>query len=212
VTRVLPLTAILFSSLGLRLWLTSTPVIPARQPLAEFPRHLGQWELASEGSISGRLQPVLGADDYVLRSYRSPSGEIAELFTAYYAVQDPGESMHSPKNCMAGAGWEPIQKGSLALTVSGAGRAAAVNSYVVERDGQRFVMLYWYQVHGRMIASEYLLKAYLVWDAVCKRRRDGAVVLIAVPIRPGSDGKEELDAAMDLGRTSMRYLPRFIPS
>jgi EpsI family protein len=211
-TRVFPLTASLLLSFGLRLWLTSTPVIPARQPLGEFPRHLGKWEFASEGSISARLEPVLGADDYLLRSYRGPSGETAELFTAYYAVQYAGESMHSPKNCLAGAGWEPIQKGSLALTVSGASQAAAVNSYIIERDGQRFVMLYWYQIHGRMIASEYRLKAYLVWDAVCKRRRDGAVVRITVPIRPGSNGEEELNTAVDLWRTSMLYLPRFIPS
>lgn len=211
-TRALPLTAILLLSFGLRLWLTSTPLVPARQPLGEFPRHLGQWEFTSEGSISDRLEPVLGADDYLLRSYRGPSGEAAELFTAYYAVQYAGESMHSPKNCMAGAGWEPIQKGSAALTVSGVRRAAVVNSYLVERDGQRFVMLYWYQVHGRVIASEYWLKAYLVWDAICKQRRDGAVVRITVPIGPGSDGKKEFDTALDLGRTTMRYLPRFIPS
>jgi EpsI family protein len=155
---------------------------------------------------------VLGADDYLLRTYRSRSGQVAELFTAYYAIQYAGESMHSPKNCMAGAGWEPIRKGRLALAWNDASRTATVNSYIIERDGQRFVMLYWYQIHGRMIASEYWLKAYSVWDAVCKRRRDGAVVRVTVPIRPGSDGREELDTALDLGRTSMPYLPHFIPS
>jgi EpsI family protein len=211
-TRVLHLTAILLLSLALRLWLAATPVVPARQPLAAFPRHLGQWELASEGSISARLEPVLGADDYIVRSYRSRAGEIAEIFAAYYAVQYAGESMHSPKNCMGGAGWEPIQKGRLALTANGASRAAAASSYIIQRDGQRFVMLYWYQIHGRMIPSEYWLKAYLVWDTICTRRRDGAEVRITVPIRPGSDGEEELDTAVDLARTSVLYLPRFIPS
>jgi EpsI family protein len=211
-TRVLLLTASLFLSLGLRLWLTSAPVIPGRQPLANFPPHIGQWELASEGSISARLEPVLGADDYLLRSYRNPEGETAELFTAYYLVQHAGESMHSPKNCMAGAGWEPIQRGSLPLIVGATGRPALVNSFVIEKDGQRFVLLYWYQVHGRMIASEYWLKAYLVWDAVCNRRRDGAMVRIIVPIRPGSDGASELNTAVDLARTSMLDLPRFLPA
>jgi EpsI family protein len=210
-TRVLPLTASLLLTFGLRLWLTSTPVIPSRQPLANFPPHLGKWELAYEGSLSERLEPVLGADDYILRSYRNPEGEIAELFTAYYLVQYAGESMHSPKNCMAGAGWEPIQRGSLPLINGAAGRPALVNSFVIEKDGQRFVMLYWYQVHGRIIASEYWLKAYLVWDAVCNRRRDGALVRIMVPIRPGSDGARELNTALDLARTSVLDLPRFLP-
>ena len=211
-TRVLLLTASLLLTLGLRLWLTSAPVIPGRQPLANFPLHIGQWELASEGSISARLQPVLGADDYLLRSYRNPEGETAELFTAYYLVQHAGESMHSPKNCMAGAGWEPIHSGSLPLSIGAAGRPASVNSFVIAKDGQRFVMLYWYQVHGRMIASEYWLKAYLVWDAACNRRRDGAMVRIIVPIRPESDGARELNTALDLARTSMLYLPRCLPA
>jgi EpsI family protein len=211
-TRVLPLTVSLLLSFGLRLWLNSAPVIPDRQPLANFPRHLGQWELANDGSISERLEPVLGADEYILRDYRNPHGETAELFTAYYLVQQAGESMHSPKNCMAGAGWEPIQNGSLSLVTGVAGRPAMVNSFIIAKDGQRFVMLYWYQVQGRMIASEYWLKVYLIWDAVCKRRRDGAVVRIIVPVGPGSDGGRELSTALDLARTSMLYLPPFLPA
>jgi EpsI family protein len=167
--------------------------------------------LAYEGSISERLEPVLGADDYLVRGYRNSEGETAELFTAYYLVQYAGESMHSPKNCLGGAGWEPIQKGSLSLINGTAGHSSLVNSFVIEKDGQRFVMLYWYQIHGRMIASEYWLKAYLVWDAVCNRRRDGALVRITVPIRPGSDGARELNTALDLARTSVLALPRFLP-
>jgi len=211
-SRVLTLTCCLLASFGLRLWLVSTPSVPPREPFRGFPRHIGQWEFASDGSVPERLEPVLGADDYLLRTYRDPSGKVAELFTAYYAMQYAGESMHSPKNCMAGAGWEPIRKGRLALALSNASQTATVNSYVIERDGQRFVMLYWYQVHGRVVASEYWMKAYLVWDAVWTRRRDGALVRVTVPIRPGSDGKQELDTAVDLGRSSMSFLPQFIPS
>jgi EpsI family protein len=212
VNRVLALIATLLLSLGLRLWLASAPVVPARPSFGEFPRQLGRWEFAAEGTISSRLEPVLGADDYLLRSYRSSAGEAAELFAAYYAVQNAGESMHSPKNCLGGAGWDPIQRGSLALMGSGASRAGMVNSYIVEKDGERFLIVYWYHVHGRMIASEYWLKAYLVWDAICHRRRDGALVRITVPLHPGSNGKQELETAVDLGRASLPYLSRFIPS
>ena len=210
-SRIAALTATLLLAFAVRLWLAAAPLVPNRQSFGDFPRQLGQWQLASEESIESRLEPVLGADDYLLRSYRNSGGQIAELFSAYYAVQHAGESMHSPKNCMAGAGWEPVQKGRLAFGMD-ASRSASVNSYIIEKDGQRFVMLYWYQVHGRMIASEYWLKAYLVWDAVSKRRRDGAMVRITVPIRPGSDGQQELQSALELGKSSLVYLPHFLPS
>lgn len=211
-TRVFLVTASLLVSFGLRVWLGATPVIPSFQPLADFPRQIGQWELAYQESIPARLESVLDADEYIVRSYRNPAGESAQLFTAYYKVQNAGEAMHSPKHCLPGAGWEPIQRGRLQLGVDAAGRPMSVNSYVIEKDGQRSVMLYWYQAQGRIIASEYWVKIYLVWDALRTRRRDGAIVRILVPISPGSDGAQELKAAADLARTSMHYLPRFLPA
>jgi EpsI family protein len=210
--RVVLLMAGLLLSFGLRVWLAAAPVVPSRQPFASFPRRLGQWELAYEGSIEARLEPVLGADDYTVRRYRNPAGESAELFTAYYNVQQAGEAMHSPKNCLGGAGWEPIQRGRVRLGVDAAARPAVVNSFIIEKDGERSVVLYWYQVQGRIIASEYWVKAYSVWAAVRNRRRDGAVVRISVPISSGGDGTMELKAALDLARTTLLYLPRFLPA
>ena len=143
--RTLILIVSLLLSFVLRVWLAATPIVPVRQPLADFPHHLGQWELAQEGSISARLEPVLGADDYLLRSYRNPSGQVAEFFTAYYKEQKAGENMHSPKNCLSGAAWEPLHRGRVTLGADGAARPASVNSFVIEREGQRYVMLYWFQ-------------------------------------------------------------------
>jgi len=211
-TRVLLLIVGLLLSFGLRVWLVATPVIPNRQPFASFPYHLGQWELAYQGSIPTRLEPVLGADDYTVRLYRNPGGESAELFAAYYDVQHAGEAMHSPKNCLGGAGWEPIQSGRVRLGVDATGQPAVVNSFVIEKDGQRSVVLYWYQVQGRVIASEYWIRAYSVWAAVRNRRRDGALVRVSVPISAGSDGTKELNTAVDLARTSLLYLRPFLPA
>ena len=40
----------------------------------------------------------------------------------------------------------------------------------------------WYQVHGRVLASEYATKAYIVTDAVRLNRTDAALVRIIVPV------------------------------
>jgi EpsI family protein len=210
--RLLILTAIVVSSFGVRLWLAAAPVIPERQALANFPRQLGPWELAREGSISGSVEGVLAADDYILRSYRDASGRSADLFVAYYKVQNAGESMHSPKNCLPGSGWEPIETGRLQLGADAAGRPIWVNRYVIDKDGQRAMVLYWYQAQGRVIASEYWGKIYLVWDALRSHRRDGALVRVTVPMVNPNDGGAAQSTALDLARAVVPDLPGFLPN
>ena len=68
---------------------------------------------------------------------------------------------------------------------SGAGPGqpgAEVNRVVVEKDFERQLILYWYQERGRVVASEYAAKGYLVWDAMTRNRSDGALVRISTPV------------------------------
>jgi exosortase D (VPLPA-CTERM-specific) len=210
-SRLLILTGIVALSFGVRLWLGGAPVIPQRQALADFPRRLGPWELAREGSMSGSLEGVLAADDYLLRTYRNAQGQSADLFVAYYKVQNAGESMHSPKNCMPGEGWEPLETSRIRLGADAAGRPLWVNRIVIEKDRERALVLYWYQAHGRVIASEYWGKIYLVWDALRYHQRDGAIVRVTVPIASAGDPETALRLALDLARLSSSHLPQFLP-
>jgi len=210
--RLVILTAIVVFSFGVRLWLAAAPVIPQRQALADFPRQLGPWKLAGEGSMSGRLEGVLAADDYTLRTYRNAQGQSADLFVAYYTVQNAGESMHSPKNCMPGAGWEPVDTGRVQLGVDGTGHPMWVNRFVIEKDRERILVLYWYQAQGRVIASEYWGKIYLVWDALRSHRRDGAIVRITVPMVNPNDGGAAQSTALGLARAAVPDLRGFLPN
>jgi len=210
--RLLLVTGVLILSCGLRVWLGAAATIPAHEPLADFPSQLGKWKTANEGALSGSLLSVLLADDYILRRYRDPAGQSADLFIAYYRTERAGENMHSPKNCMPGSGWEPIETDRLSLGTDEAGQPLWVNRYVVEKDGQRELVLYWYQAHGRVIASEYWGKIYLVWDSLRSRRRDGALVRISLPIPQADDSAAASNAALDLARTALPYLPRFLPN
>jgi len=52
----------------------------------------------------------------------------------------------------------------------------------VENERQRFIVLYWYQSHGRIIASEYRAKLYTLRDALVLGRTDSTLVRITVPV------------------------------
>jgi EpsI family protein len=210
--RVLMVTTIVVLGLGLRVWLAAAPVIPPRQPLAEFPRQLGRWAAVSDEAIDADTLAVLKADDYLVRTYRGKGGEPAALFIAYYRAQHAGESMHSPKNCMPGSGWQPVQNDRVSLGTDARGQPIWVNRYVVAKGGQRALALYWYQENGRTIASEYWGKIYMVWDTFRTGRRDGAIVRISVPMATTDDATTALNTALDLARTSSPYLSRFVPN
>jgi len=209
--RVSILAAIVALSFGLRVWLTAAPITPPRQSLAGFPQSLGGWEMVAESSMSGRLEGVLAADDYIIRDYRNPAGRSAGLFVAYYKVMHAGEGPHSPRNCLPGSGWAPIASGRVEVGRDAAGHPLVANRYVVEKDGQRELILYWFQARGRVIASEYWGLLCNVWDALRSRRRDEALVRVTVPMGRGGDEGMALRAALDLAHQTLPQLGKFVP-
>jgi EpsI family protein len=132
---------------------------------------------------------ALRCDAYLSRIYRKPGVE-ADLFVAYYAQQRSGESMHSPKHCLPGSGWEIWDYANTNIPVGD--RTYRVNKYSISHDSDRRLVLYWYQSKTRIIASEYLGKVLLTRDALLRNSTAGSIVRIIVPDRPG-----EIDAARD---------------
>lgn len=146
-----------------------------------FPTTIGHWRSTSETPVDEDTARQLGADAYVNRSYaiggRTPVG----LYIAYYGSQRPGVSIHSPLHCLPGTGWEPLAVTTLDVARED-GRTERVRHMIVRKELDREVVLYWYQVHGRMIANEIASKLFLLADSVRLHRSDAALVRVAVPV------------------------------
>ena len=52
------------------------------------------------------------------------------------------------------------------------------------KNGAQSLVYYWYQSHGRAIASDYRNRLLLVQDALTLHRSDGAVVRVTAPLLP----------------------------
>jgi EpsI family protein len=126
---------------------------------------------------------ALKCDAYLSRTYRKSQMD-ADLFIAYYSQQRSGESMHSPKHCLPGAGWEIWDYGSTDVPVGD--RSFKINKYSISHDSDRRLVLYWYQSKTRIIASEYLGKVLLARDALLRNSTAGSIVRIIVPDQPGA--------------------------
>jgi EpsI family protein len=168
---------------------------PLVSPLSLFPSAFGGWVMARDLPIEKEIQDVLKADDTLNRVYIDPSRtDFAYLFIAYFKTQRYGQAPHSPKNCLPGSGWEPVETGRETIDVPGWPSPIVTNRYVVEHGDDRSVVLYWYQTHKRIIASEYWAKFWLVADSIRYRRSDTALVKIVVPVHDNN-----IDAATALG-------------
>jgi len=196
----------------LRGWFSGIPLVPPRQPLAFISNELGAWQLVRRQIIDDRIAKVLKADDYVSRIYRDHDNREAELFIAYYASQRAGDTMHSPKNCLPGSGWLPVQNDVVNLAPVSATEPLWINRYVIEKQGERALVLYWYQAHKRVIASEYRGKVYLVWDALRLRRTDGALVRVTLPLRRDEEINSATQVGLHFAQTIFGSLSNFIPA
>jgi EpsI family protein len=209
--RLLTISAVLLLTFGARLWVSAAPVVPSRRSFSEFPKQIQGWNQFREDVITDDINGVLKADDYTLRSYRRGDGAAVDFFIAYYKIQKAGESMHSPRNCLPGWGYAILKNDEVELGRNATGKATMVNRYIVEKNGQRQLVLYWYQENGRVVANEYWGKIYLVWDALRTGRRDGAIVRFVSPIRKGQDVDAAMIPALELARAVAPELPRFLP-
>ena len=135
--------------------------------------------------IDAEIQEVLKADDTLNRQYLSPTADADVFFyIAYFKTQRTGATPHSPKNCLPGSGFEPVETpATISIAVPGRAAPLVANQYVVARGEDRMVVLYWYQSHGHIIANEFSAKFWLIADAIRYRRSDTAVVKVQVPVR-----------------------------
>ena len=182
-----------------------------REDLAHLPRTLGPWTDAMDLPLDREVREVLGVDDYVNRRYVNAAGHPVSLYIGYYASQRQGDTIHSPQNCLPGAGWQPVEGSTTSLNVDG--RSINVNRYVIEKGLDRQVVLYWYQGRGRVVANEYANKFWLMADAARLRRSDGALVRVVAPVIRSVNGTTASadDAAAEFTRALFPRLSRFLP-
>jgi EpsI family protein len=191
---------------------SQTEKVPPRAAFSTFPVDISGWSGEPAAPFDPDVLRVLAVDDYVNRVYTASGRLSVGLYVGYYRSQRQGDTIHSPLNCLPGSGWEPVHKARVALPI-GDGTAATVNQIEIQKGLDRQIVLYWYQSHGRVIASEYLGRAYMALDAVRLNRTDGALVRVVVAIDDRAPAGEAaaIFAAHRFAQALFPFLPRYLP-
>jgi EpsI family protein len=202
---LIALTAILLQARG------RNEVFPQRPSLHSFPEQLGVWT-GVDRPIDKESLEILGPGDFLLRDYlpQVDTESAVNLYIAYFPSQRAGDTIHSPKNCLPGAGWLPVENERSLLSLPGH-VPFPVNRYVVVNGESRLLVLYWYWAHDRGVASEYWAKYYLVADAIRMNRSDGALVRIMASMNPGETSEAAQQRVMPFSGQVVSLLDDYIP-
>ena len=161
--------------------------MPLRASLADaLPSRIANYA-ARDVELAAEEVQAAGVSEYLFREFIPVQESIAggpatsfSVYVGYYESQTQGRTIHSPKNCLPGAGWEALQSERVTIDTPAGPRVA--NQYLLQREEQQALVLYWYQGRGRVEANEYMVKAQLLRDAALRGRSEEALVRIVVPI------------------------------
>jgi EpsI family protein len=168
---------ILLTAALLNHYLSNPDISLSRRRLTEFPRTIGEWKAVQKYEIDDQSMRILQVDDYIMRDYRNSNGNLIGLYIGYFKSQKEGKGIHSPRQCLPGSGWLPIETGLYSVPIKGRPTdEVTANKYVTRKGLNHQLYLFWYQGRGRAYASEYWNKIYLVWDGLTKGRTDGALI------------------------------------
>jgi EpsI family protein len=177
--------------------------------LTQFPKQIAGFSSVADVPFDKASLEVLNPSDYLNRVYYQPGVGEMGLYIAYFETQRTGTTIHSPKNCLPGAGWQPTVSTIVQMDLPD-GRKVPINMYVIQKGLEQQVVLYWYQSHGRVVASEYWGKFYMVYDALRLNRTDAALIRVITPVGNG-DQQRARGQAMLFAKQVASDVEKIIP-
>lgn len=183
-------------------------IVPERSAFVDFSMRIGEWR-GNPQPVEPQLISALRFDDYLLADYAAPAGGPLTLYMAYYQSQRKGQSAHSPQSCIPGGGWEITSKRTVSLPMNGL--TEPINRVLIQKDRQKQLVIYWFKQRDRILSNEYLVKLYLLWDAMIRQRSDGALIRLSAAVDPGEDEQEVEQRLLQFAQTIQPQLNRFIP-
>ncbi|MFN2359073.1 MAG: exosortase C-terminal domain/associated protein EpsI [Desulfotignum sp.] len=208
-TRTIIIIAIMLAAAALTGFASHVEQTAPNRSFDLFPLEIGQWQ-GRKDTMDIEVYNILGVEDYIMANYHKKNNPAVNLYVGFYQSQKKGDIIHSPKNCMPGAGWNIARTTIETIDMEGFPDGMKVIKLLLQKGAQKQVVLYWFQSRGRIIASEYMQKIWLVVDSIIKHRTDGSFVRLISPVV--TDEQAAVDLLKDFARTVYPVLTQHIPS
>jgi EpsI family protein len=139
--------------------------------LRHYPYRIAEW--SGRDSESGFPEfRRLGVDEELSRTYELPTGERVALYVGYYGAQHQDKEIVNYK-----IDYLFDDKTIVKVPVNG-GKEIEVNRHLLRGKQGDLVVLYWIDIHGRIVRDKIGAKLYTMRDAMLLRKSNGAIVLV----------------------------------
>jgi exosortase D (VPLPA-CTERM-specific) len=202
---------VLILTLGISTGVEFREKIPIKKPFTHFPLEVNEWS-GKRDTMEQRFVNALDFSDYVMADYKDRTDKQVNFYVAYYESQRKGESIHSPETCLPGSGWEFREAGPVMISPDkGNPGPLKVNRAFMTKPGVRQLVYFWFAQRGRVITNAYQLKLYTFWDALTRRRTDGALVRIITPVYPDEQLQDAETRLQGFTKEMVPMLEEYIP-
>jgi EpsI family protein len=184
-------------------------VVP-RTALASFPLELKSWA-GTDIPIPAETRKSLGKGEFLQRMYKDPvsGGAYVDLYVAYVPDQH-ALFRHLPQVCLEGAGWSPVESGTTTLEFPGDAPFPA-NRYVIAKGDDRQLVMFWYSVRGRRVATQDWMNVYLAFDSLRLGRSDNALIRMNTELQPGENPEDAERRLLSFAGLVNPLLKNYIP-
>ncbi len=177
-------------------------------PLDSIPLVLGS-RRGIQDTLSTEQVRAAAVSDYLYRYFPADTAPF-DLYIGYYVQQTQGKTIHSPKNCLPGAGWEALNQSTVTLPT--AVGPATVNRYLLQNKDRRALVFYWYQGRGRVEADEYRVKWQLLRDSALRGRSEEALMRIIVYLNDSTSEARAAEMASSVATELIPVAARILPA
>jgi EpsI family protein len=164
--------------------------VPVHKPLGDIPIRLDEWHMVRQIEFSPDILEVLQPTDYLSRIYQNNDGHQVALYLGYHGGGPGSGSIHSPKHCLPGSGWEVLEEKETSL-LTGKKRIFLMEA-TYQNGENRQLFMYWYQVRGKTIANIFSLRLAEIYNSIFHNRRDSAFIRISMPFDENIEPSREL--------------------
>lgn len=176
--------------------------LPTTWDLAEMPLQFGSWQ-GAEVEVDPKVRDwlLLDADTVVHRAYGDDRNHVVSLHAALFSDLDAGV-LHSPINCYRGNGWRELGRTRLMLHVSDE-TSIPVSLTTWEREGERVLVMYWYQLDEHILFNRW----DLLWARVDMRGKETWPPLVKVLLQtPAADADKARERIQAIARSAYQWI------
>ena len=168
--------------------------VSLKRPLDDFPLFFSGRKGLNE-RIEEEVWKQVGGQSYVMIEYQKKGEPPINFYTVYYDYhRKAGDFIHNPMRCLPGGGWNVVTDLRRSLEgddLKGRMRSLSFREYIIEKDGSKQLVYFWFQGRGRVATNEFLAKFFIVWDGIFKHRTDGALIRLVMPLVLSDEGQIE---------------------